>query len=81
MGKTQASNIKRVVVEFDACRGAGACVRLYPLMFQLADEEQEKAVTQMEEGWDDGRLMEAARACPNRAIILIDTHQRQACLR
>lgn len=78
MGETPASNIKSVVVEFEACRGAGACVRLYPAMFKLADEEQEKAVTQMKEGWDDERLMTAARACPNRAIVLIDTHQRQA---
>ena len=71
------SNVRSVVVDTYKCIGTGACIRIYPEMFQLDREEEEYAVPQMEEGWDDDKLLEAAKACPVRAIILISTKQRQ----
>lgn len=72
--------IARAVILKDRCEDSGVCVKLYPEMFEI-DRETEQARTKLTEGWDDARLLQAARRCPLKAIVLIDDKSREIDLK
>jgi ferredoxin len=60
----------RIVVDRRKCAGEAICVGIAPEVFDL-DEEQ-IAVVINPEGTDYDTIMEAAQACPQDAISVID---------
>jgi ferredoxin len=60
----------RVRVDRDLCIGVGNCVAFAPTVFAL--DEQKKAVVLDASSVDEFTLLEAAKSCPEAAIILED---------
>ena len=60
----------KVRVDRDLCIGVGNCVAYAPTVFEL--DEQNKAVVVDPSSVDDNTLLEAARSCPESAILLED---------
>jgi ferredoxin len=67
----------KVKVDRELCVGVSNCVAIAPTVFKLDD--QSKAVV-LDPGSVDGEtLMEAARSCPENAILLDDDEGNQLC--
>ncbi len=60
----------KVRVDRDLCIGVGNCVAFAPTVFKLDDEK--KAVVIDPKSVDEFTLLEAAKSCPEAAIILED---------
>jgi ferredoxin len=60
----------KVRVDRDLCIGVGNCVVFAPTVFAL--DEQKKAVVLDAASVDEFTLLEAAKSCPEAAIILED---------
>ena len=60
----------KVRVDRDLCIGVGNCVAFAPTVFAL--DEQKKAVVLDASSVDEFTLLEAAKSCPEAAIILED---------
>lgn len=60
----------KVRVDRDLCVGVGNCVAIAPTVFAL--DEQKKAVVLDPTSVDENTLLEAAKSCPEAAIILED---------
>jgi ferredoxin len=60
----------KVRVERDLCIGVGNCVAFAPTVFTL--DEQKKAVVLDASSVDEFTLLEAAKSCPENAIIVED---------
>ena len=60
----------KVRVDRDLCIGVGNCVAFAPTVFAL--DEQKKAVVLDASSVDEDTLLEAAKSCPEAAIILED---------
>ncbi len=60
----------KVKVDRDLCIGVGNCVAFAPTVFAL--DEQKKAVVLDASSVDEFTLLEAAKSCPEAAIILED---------
>jgi ferredoxin len=60
----------KVRVDRDLCIGVGNCVAFAPTVFAL--DEQKKAVVLDAASVDEFTLLEAAKSCPEAAIILED---------
>lgn len=65
----------RVRVDRDLCIGVGNCVAYAPTVFKL--DEENKAVVLDSASVDDDTLLEAAKSCPENAIIVEDDEGRQ----
>jgi len=61
----------RVFVDSSVCRGHGVCVYLVPEVFSFGERGQVEILAQPGEERRD-QVTEAARACPEGAIALID---------
>ncbi|HLS48301.1 MAG TPA: ferredoxin, partial [Gemmatimonadales bacterium] len=55
--------------------GYAECVGLAPEVFEL--DTHEKSIVVDPEGTDDETILDAARACPVDAIILVDEFEEQ----
>lgn len=66
----------RIRIDRELCSGYAECVGLAPEVFEL--DTREKSVVVDPEGTDDETILDAARACPVDAIILIDEYEEQA---
>jgi ferredoxin len=60
----------KVKVDRDLCIGVSNCVAIAPAVFKLDDKN--KAVVLDPSSVDEETLMEAAKSCPENAIILED---------
>ena len=65
----------KVKVDRELCIGVGNCVAIAPTVFKLDD--QNKAVVLDPGSVNEETLMEAARSCPENAIILEDDQGNQ----
>ena len=65
----------RVRVDRDLCIGVGNCVAYAPTVFEL--DEENKAVVLDPASVDDDTLLEAAKSCPENAIIVETDEGRQ----
>ena len=65
----------KVKVDRELCSGASNCVAIAPTVFKLDD--QNKAVVFDPVSVDEETLMEAAKSCPENAIILEDDEGNQ----
>lgn len=69
-------HIARVKVDRDLCIGAANCVAIAPEGFEL-DAENIAVVKPGWEGLNDDILLQAAEACPTKAIFLYDENNNQ----
>jgi len=60
----------KVTVDRELCTGIGNCVAWAPTVFQFDDER--KAVVVDVNSVDEATVLEAARSCPQDAIIVTD---------
>jgi ferredoxin len=67
--------ISKIVVDRDACIGAGPCVTVAPGVFQIDDEN--KAYIVNPKGADDDTILLAAQSCPVQAIAVFDERGEQ----
>jgi ferredoxin len=67
--------ILKVKVDRDACIGVGNCVAFAPTVFQL--DKENKAVVLDASSVDSNTLLEAAKSCPENAIIIEDDEGNQ----
>ncbi len=65
----------KVKVDRDACIGVGNCVAFAPTVFQL--DKENKAVVLDASSVDLDTLIEAAKSCPENAIIIEDDEGNQ----
>jgi ferredoxin len=65
----------RVRVDRDSCIGVGNCVAYAPTVFEL--DEENKAVVLDPASVDDDTLLEAAKSCPESAILVEDDEGNQ----
>ena len=65
----------RVRVDRDLCIGVGNCVAYAPTVFEL--NEENKAVVLNPASVDDDTLLEAAKSCPESAILVEDHEGNQ----
>ncbi len=73
--KKKQLKISRIVVDRDACIGAGPCVTVAPGVFQIDDEN--KAYIVDEHGADADTILLAAQSCPVQAIAVFDDRGQQ----
>ena len=62
-------------VDREACIGVGNCVAFAPTVFQL--DKENKAVVIDASSVDFNTLLEAAKSCPENAIIIEDDEGNQ----
>jgi ferredoxin len=62
--------VLKVRVDRDACIGVGNCVAFAPTVFEL--DKENKAVVLDASSVDFDTLLEAAKSCPENAIIIED---------
>ena len=65
----------RARVDRDLCIGVGNCAAFAPTVFEL--DQENKAVVLDPSSVDDNTLLEAAKSCPENAIIVEDDEGRQ----
>ena len=65
----------KVRVDRDLCIGVGNCVAYAPTVFEL--DEENKAVVLDPASVDDDTLLEAAKSCPESAILVEDNEGNQ----
>ncbi len=65
----------KVRVDRDACIGVGNCVAFAPSVFQL--DKENKAVVLDASSVDFDTLLEAAKSCPENAVIIEDDEGHQ----
>jgi ferredoxin len=65
----------KVKVDRELCSGVSNCVAIAPTVFKLDD--QNKAVVLDFSSVDEETLIEAAKSCPENAIILEDEEGNQ----
>ena len=65
----------KVRVDRDLCIGVGNCVAYAPTVFEL--DHENKAVVLDPSSVDDDTLLEAAKSCPENAIIVEDDEGHQ----
>jgi ferredoxin len=65
----------RVRVDRDLCIGVGNCAAFAPTVFEL--DQENKAVVLDPASVDDNTLLEAAKSCPENAIIVEDDEEHQ----
>lgn len=65
----------KVKVDRESCIGIGNCVAIAPTVFKLDD--QNKVVVLDSGSVDEETLMEAAKSCPENAIIVEDDDGNQ----
>ncbi len=65
----------KVRVDRDSCIGVGNCVAYAPTVFEL--DEENKAVVLNTSSVDDNTLLEAAKSCPESAILVEDNEGNQ----
>ena len=65
----------KVRVDRELCIGVGNCVAFAPTVFML--DEERKAVVLDPSSVDEFTLLEAAKSCPESAIILEDDEGHQ----
>jgi ferredoxin len=65
----------KVKVDRELCIGVSNCVALAPTVFRLDD--QNKVVVVDPDSVDEETLMEAAKSCPENAIIIEDDDGNQ----
>lgn len=65
----------KVRVDRDLCIGVGNCVAYAPTVFEL--DQESKAVVLDPSSVDDDILLEAAKSCPENAIIVEDDEGHQ----
>ena len=65
----------KVKVDREACIGVGNCVAFAPTVFQL--DKENKAVVIDASSVDFNTLLEAAKSCPENAIIIEDDEGNQ----
>jgi ferredoxin len=65
----------KVRVDRDLCIGVGNCVAYAPTVFEL--DEENKALVLDPNSVDDNTLLEAAKSCPESAILIKDNDGNQ----
>lgn len=65
----------KVRIDRELCIGVGNCVAYAPTAFEL--DHENKAVVLDPSSVDDNTLLEAAKSCPENAIIVEDDEGRQ----
>lgn len=65
----------KVKVDRDLCIGVGNCVAFAPSVFEL--DVESKAVVLDPSSVDEFTLLEAAKSCPEQAIIIEDDEGQQ----
>lgn len=66
---------KSIVVDREKCISAASCVAVAPEVFELDGEG--KAIVKNATGNDDQTIIDAAKACPTQAIIIVDEAGKQ----
>jgi ferredoxin len=75
LGKSLRGYTVKVRVDRDLCIGVGNCVAYAPTVFKL--DEENKAVVLDPASVDDDTLLEAAKSCPESAILVEDNEGNQ----
>jgi len=65
----------KITVNKNRCIGSGDCVETAPAVFQLDDEGKSDVVNPT--GAGDNSIVAAARACPVKAITIVDDNGMQ----
>jgi len=60
----------KITIDRDKCIGTSNCEMVAPRVFGL--DAERKAVVKNPHGADDATIMQAARECPTKAIILLN---------
>jgi ferredoxin len=66
----------RIVVDRERCVGFGTCVDVAPSIFRFDDDG--KALAPAEGEFPRQRLLDAAKACPALAILVVDADNGDA---
>ena len=61
----------KTTVNKTRCIASGDCVEIAPGVFQLDSDEKSEVYNQ--DGAPDAVILAAARACPAKAIVVVDT--------
>lgn len=65
----------KIRIDKELCSGYAECVAIAPEVFELGDRSVSVVIDP--EGTDDETILDAARACPVDAIMLIDEYEDQ----
>jgi len=65
----------QITIDRELCSGYAECAGIAPEVFQLGRDKISTIVDP--EGADDETVLDAARACPVDAIILVDEYEDQ----
>lgn len=65
----------QITIDRGLCSGYAECAAIAPEVFQLGRDKISELVDP--EGADDETILDAARACPVDAIILVDEYEDQ----
>ncbi len=63
----------KIVVDFDLCEGNANCMKLAPALFQVDDKDMLTVLQETVSDDQKAAAQKAARACPKRAITLVET--------
>jgi ferredoxin len=61
----------KVVIDKNKCIGAGSCIDMAGLTFQMGEDKKAELIDQ--DGNSDEEKLMAAQVCPNMAITIINT--------
>jgi len=70
--------IGKISVDRELCIGVATCLAVAPDTFEL--DEESKAVVKSPEGNTDAEIINAAKSCPVKAILLEDTDGKEISL-
>ena len=62
----------KIVVDFDLCEGNAYCVKAAPSVFKVDDKDMLDILTPTVPEDMRARVERAARACPKRAITIVE---------
>jgi len=71
----ETPKVKEIIVDRDLCIGAATCIAVAPNVYELDDEA--KAIIKDPKGNTDAEIIDSAKVCPVKAIILKDEEGKQ----
>jgi ferredoxin len=62
----------RVVVDYELCESNAVCMDILPEVFEVRDDNFLHVLNECPPGEHRGKVMEAVRSCPKRAISVVE---------
>ncbi|OGZ29769.1 MAG: hypothetical protein A2931_00520 [Candidatus Niyogibacteria bacterium RIFCSPLOWO2_01_FULL_45_48] len=73
--KTHDKKIAKIEIDRELCTGAASCVAIAPGVFAL--DKENKAFVVDKDAADPETILNAAKSCPTKAIVLFDEDGKQ----